>query len=418
MAVLPILTLDKFRPIIGDTAVDQIFTEASSLSEKSVLHINSTYEGGGVAEILNSLIILMNDAGIVTDWRVLHGNLDFFTITKKFHNALQGQRIHFTTKKKELFYLVNVNNAMFMHVTQDFVFVHDPQPLPLITCYTKCQPWVWRCHIDISNPVPDVWEYLKTFILKYDAMIVSMDKFKQQDLESAHLPQHVVPPSINPLNLKNRAIPQSTVSKYLTRYGIDVNRPIISQVSRFDKWKDPLGVIKVFQQVRKEANCQLVLAGSLATDDPEGQGMMEQLEKRIQNQRDIHLVMNAPDIVINSLQRQSALVLQKSLKEGFALTVSESLWKGTPVVASNIGGIPAQVVNGETGFLLEPMDNQGFVRSVLWLLNHPKRAKEMGVAGKRRVRQHFLITRHLLDYIRIIKIYVGSSPGDGSPRHK
>jgi trehalose synthase len=406
MAVLPILTLEKFRAIVGDAAIDNIFAEASSLSERSVLHINSTYEGGGVAEILNSLVILMNDAGIDTDWRVLHGNLDFFTITKKFHNALQGQRIHFTTKKKELYYMVNVNNSMFIHINQDFVFIHDPQPLPLITCYMKQQPWVWRCHIDISNPVCDVWEYLKTFIQKYDAMVVSMDKFKQPDLEAINFPQYVVPPSINPLNIKNRPIPQSTISRYLSRYNIDLNRPVISQISRFDKWKDPLGVIKVFKAIRDKCDCQLVLAGSLASDDPEGQGMMERLEKIVQKEKDIHLLLNAPDIVINALQRQSRVVIQKSLKEGFALTVSEALWKGTPVVASNVGGIPAQVINGVTGYVLEPQDNYGFAKHILWLLKHPDRAEEMGAAGREHVRTNFLITRHLLDYIRIIKLYV------------
>jgi trehalose synthase len=406
MTVLPILTLEKFRPIVGDDCIDTIFAEASSLSERKVLHINSTYEGGGVAEILNSLVILMNDAGIETDWRVLHGNLDFFTITKKFHNALQGQKIHFTKMKKELYYLVNVNNSMFLHINQDFVFIHDPQPLPLITCYVKRQPWVWRCHIDISNPVKDVWEYLKSFLMKYDGMIVSMDKFKQPDLEKLQFPQYVVPPSINPLNLKNKTIPKSTINRYLSRSNIDLDRPIICQISRFDKWKDPFGVIKVFKQVRKKTDCQLVLAGSLATDDPEGQGMMEQLERIVQKEDDVHLLLNTSDIVVNALQRQSNVIIQKSLKEGFALTVSEALWKGTPVVASNVGGIPAQVINGVTGYVLDPQDNAGFAKHITWLLSHPERAMEMGAAGREHVRENFLITRHLLDYIRIIKLYV------------
>jgi trehalose synthase len=403
MAVVAIKSLDKYQEIVGDSVVEKIRAEASSLSEKKMVHINSTYQGGGVAEILNSLIILLNDVGIETDWRILHGTLDFFTITKKFHNALQGDRINLSEKKKEIYYINNVNNAIFSHINHDFVVVHDPQPLPIITCYKKRQPWVWRCHIDISTPNREVWNYLKMFILKYDAMIISMEKFKPRDIPDRFIPQYIIRPSIDPLILKNRDIPSSTVSKYFTKYGIEQKKPIITQISRFDKWKDPEGMIKIFKLIKKKVDCELILAGSMATDDPEGQEIFENLEKLVEHEKDIRLIINAPDILINALQRTSAVIVQKSIKEGFAITVSEALWKGTPVVTSNVGGIPSQVIDGKNGFLLEPRDYAGFAEKIAYLVKHPAIAKKMGESGREHVKNNFLITRHLLDYIRLMK---------------
>ena len=403
MAILPVISLNKYREIVGDEVIEKIYNEASTLSEKSVVHINSTYQGGGVAEILNSLIILMNELGIKTDWRVLHGDLDFFTITKKFHNGLQGEKINLSNKKKEIFYINNVNNAIFTHINHDFVIVHDPQPLPIITCYKKKQPWIWRCHIDISSPMKQLWDYLKMFILKYDAMVVSMEKFKERDIPERIMPQYIIRPSINPLNLKNKRITNSTISRYLSKSGIDQEKPIICQVSRFDKWKDPQGLVKIFKLTKKKTDCQLVLVGSMATDDPEGQEIFENLEETLHEEKDVHLIINASDIVINTLQRASSVVIQKSLKEGFAITVSEALWKGTPVVASNVGGIPSQVIDGKNGFLIEPFDYTGFAEKINYLLKNPNIAKNMGKYGKNHVKNNFLITRHLLDYITLMK---------------
>jgi trehalose synthase len=403
MTIVTIKSLDKYQDIVGDHAIRNIRDEASSLSEKKMVHINSTYQGGGVAEILNSLVILLNDVGIETDWRILHGNLDFFTITKKFHNALQGDRINLSEKKKEIYYINNVNNAIFSHINHDFVVVHDPQPLPIITCYKKRQPWVWRCHIDISTPMKDVWDYLKMFILKYDAMIISMEKFKPRDIPERVMPHFIIRPSIDPLKIKNREIPSSTISKYLTKYGIDQNKPMITQISRFDKWKDPEGMIKIFKIVKRKVDCQLILAGSMATDDPEGQDIFENLEKLVEQEKDIRLIINAPDILINALQRASSVVVQKSLKEGFAITVSEALWKGTPVVTSNVGGISSQVIQGKNGYLLEPKDYAGFAEKIIYLIKNPDIAEKMGAFGKEYVKNNFLITRHLLDYIQLMK---------------
>ena len=403
MGIVPILTIEKYRQIIGDTEVEKIQDAASPLSEKKVAHINSTYQGGGVAEILNSLISLMNDVGISTDWRVLHGDLDFFTVTKKFHNALQGDEINLSDKKREIYYVTNVNNSVFTHINHDFVIVHDPQPLPIITCYKKKSSWIWRCHIDISSPNTEVWEYLKMFIYKYDAMIVSMDQFKEQNLPTYIMPQYIIRPSINPLNLKNREISDDTVERYLQKAGVEADKPIICQVSRFDKWKDPVGLINIFKLIKEKVDCQLVMAGSMATDDPEGQEIFENLEKMVAHDKDIHLILNASDIVINSLQRSAAVVVQKSLKEGFAITVSEALWKGTPVVASAVGGIPSQVIDGKNGYVVAPTDYEGFAERISKLITDKKRSEEFGVFGKEFVKKNFLITRHLLDYINLLK---------------
>ena len=239
------------------------------------------------------------------------------------------------------------------------------------------------------------------FILKYDGMIVSMDQFKEKRIPERVMPQYVIKPSIDPLNLKNKPISSSTISKYLMKAGLDEEKPIICQVSRFDKWKDPTGMVNIFRKAKEKVDCQLVLVGSMATDDPEGQEIFEELEKTVEQEKDVHLIINAPDIVINALQRTSVAIIQKSLKEGFAITVSEALWKGTPVIASNVGGIPSQVLDGKNGFLLEPYDYQGFADKIVYLIRNPMEAKKMGQFGKQHVKNNFLITRHLLDYIRL-----------------
>jgi trehalose synthase len=241
------------------------------------------------------------------------------------------------------------------------------------------------------------------FILKYDSMIVSMDKFKERDIPENIIPQHIIKPSIDPLNLKNKNISSSTISKYLSKSGIDQDKPIICQVSRFDKWKDPSGLVKIFKLLRKKVDCQLILVGSMATDDPEGQVIFERIEDMVRDEKDIHLIINASDIVINALQREASVIVQKSLKEGFGITVSEALWKGTPVVASDVGGISSQVIDGKNGFLLNPFDYDGFSEKILYLLKNPKVAQSMGNFGKNFVKDNFLITRHLMDYIQLMK---------------
>lgn len=292
---------------------------------------------------------------------------------------------------------------MFTHLEQhDLVIIHDPQPLPLISFYKKTQPWIFRCHIDISNPNKEVWDYLKGFIQKYDHFVVSLPEFKKDDL---NIPQSVIPPAIDPLAAKNKPVSEIKISKYLDKFGIDRKKPIISQVSRFDPWKDPVGVVKVFERVRKKMSCQLVLLGQFATDDPEGQKIFQSLQKKVdksQFKSDIKLVVVDSAFLVNCLQRASLVVIQKSLKEGFGLTVTEALYKGTPVVASKVGGIPLQVIDGENGFLHSPRDLDGFSSSIIKLLKDEKLRATMGKAGKEHVKKNFLITRLMLDWLYLM----------------
>jgi trehalose synthase len=401
--------LKDYRKIIGDGAVAAIQSKAERLSDKHILCISSTYQGGGVAEILNSLLLLLNQSGVKSGWRILHGSPDFFTVTKKFHNALQGEEIHLTGKKKELYYDTNRRFSIFTHIDHDLVFVHDPQPLPLIDFYRKSQPWIFRCHIDISNPNPRVWDYLKGFIEKYDRFVVSNEAYKKE----MKMPQSVVCPAIDPLDPKNRPVREGTVWKCLGMHGIDRGKPIISQVSRFDKWKDPLGVIKVFESVRDKADCRLVLLGSLALDDPEGQRIFERVRAKAEKSRhrnDIKLILAENDFLVNCLQKASSVVMQKSLREGFGLTVSEALYKGTPVVASAVGGIPLQVVDGVNGFLHEPANVRGFSGSVLKLLGDDKLRLELGKNGTEHVKRNFLITRLMSDWLDLFWLHLGAKP--------
>jgi trehalose synthase len=397
--------LEDYRKIVGDKVIGEIARKARGLYGKHILHINSTYQGGGVAEILNNLVPLMNDIGIDTGWRTLHGFPDFFEITKKFHNALQGESIHFTERKKRLYYQANGDFATYTHIDHDCVIIHDPQPLPLIKFYKKRQPWIWRCHVDLSNPNERLWEFLSSFMLRYDVVILSNKNYLKKDLP---VEQVVIYPAIDPLSSKNMDIPESDIAKYLKKYGISTDKPLITQISRFDKWKDPGGVIKVFKLVKEKIDCRLILCGNLATDDPEGIMMYERTEKEAQKlieNGDVVLVTDPAAsnfIFINALQRKSSVIVQKSSKEGFGLVVTEALWKGTPVVASNIGGIPLQIQDGENGFLLDFADTQGFADKIVTLLKDPALADEMGRKGREHVKNNFLITRLLIDYLDLL----------------
>ena len=396
------ISLDNYIEIVGNKVIAEIFRKARRLNGKQVLHINSTYQGGGVAEILHSLVPLMNDVGIDTDWNTLHGNPDFFTITKRFHNALQGDPVHLTKMKKKLYLEANEDFSKYNHIHHDCVIIHDPQPMPLIKVYKKKQPWVWRCHIDLSNPNSELWEFLSQFLIRYDMAIISNESYRQKGLA---MEQRVIYPAIDPVNSKNKELSDKDISKYLKKFGIDTDKPIISQVSRFDKWKDPEGVLKVFKLVKKEIDCRLVLCGSLATDDPEGPKLYERIKKnaeQLMDNGDVVLIISENNILVNALQRSSGAVIQKSIREGFCLAVTEALWKGTPVVASNVGGIPVQIKDGESGFLVEPDDTRGFADRVIKILNEPELAREVGEKGKETVRKNFLITRLLEDYLDLL----------------
>jgi trehalose synthase len=399
--------VNKYRKVVDKHTISQLIDRAEKFKDKHIVCISSTYQGGGVAEMLNSMVPLFDDLGIDVGWRILHGSPDFFTVTKKFHNALQGEKINFSDLKRDLYYETNKRFAKFTHLYHDMVIVHDPQPLPMIDFYQKKQPWVFRFHIDISQPNPLVWEYLGNFIKKYDHMVVSQESYKKDDIPIA---QSVIFPAIDPLSLKNRVIPENTVNRYLSRFGIYRDKPIVAQVSRFDKFKDPKGVMKIFNLVRKQRDCQLVLLGSMATDDPEGQKIYDSvLKEREKNvfKDDIKIIVVDNDILVNSLQRAADVVIQKSLREGFGLVVSEALYKETPVVASNVGGIPYQVKDGVTGFLHDPYDVVGFSESVLKILGDSQLRSELGKNGKDHVKKNFLITRLILDWFDLFEHYLG-----------
>ncbi len=392
------LKLKDYEGTVDEKVLEKIRIEAKPLEEKHIVHINSTYYGGGVAEMLNSLVPLCNDLGIRTGWRLLKGTPDFFSITKSFHNAIQGAELNLTDIKKQVYEDVNETNALISHLKDHhMIIIHDPQPLPLIKLYKKTQPWLWRCHIDLSNPNKELWEYLKGFISRFDHSVISKSSFKNR----IPTPSTIIYPAIDPLSTKNKEIDDQIIDKTLQKFGIDRDKPIISQISRFDKWKDPLGVVEAFKIVRKKAACRLVLLGSMATDDPEGQEIYDKIIRVTKDEKDIHVINFENDMLVNSLQRASSVVIQKSLKEGFGLTVSEALWKKTPVVAGNVGGIPLQVKHKKTGYLVNSAKE--CAKAVISLLENPKMAQKMGEQGKEHVRKNFLITRQLLDHIGLYK---------------
>jgi trehalose synthase len=390
-------TLDEYKTIIGEDAVDRIRKQARPLNKKTLAMFNSTNQGGGVAEILSSLVLLLNDCGVQTHWRLIKAKNDFFHVTKKMHNMLQGQEGTLTSEDQEVYARTIRTNLSFTHFDYDAVIIHDPQPCMLVEHgKKKGQPWVWRCHIDLSNPNSDAWHFLKPMVERYDRVIVSKEEYKQH----IKTPQVVIPPAIDPLSEKNRAMDEEAAKQRLRLWNIDPERPIISQVSRFDKWKNPLGVIETFKEVKKRTDCQLVLLGSAASDDPEGAAMYNQVVQAAKGEKDIHVINFESDLLVNALQRQSAVVLQLSLKEGFALTVSEALWKGTPVVASDVGGIGLQVRDGVDGYLVD--SPQTAAERVYRLLVDGEVRARMGEAGKELVRERFLITRLLEDYLKLL----------------
>jgi len=395
--------LEDYRGIVSDEIITDLHRRTSLLHDKHVVHMNSTAQGGGVAEMLYALVPLMNDVGVDAGWRVLVGSDDFFGVTKKFHNGLQGDRVNLTENKKRLYVQANESFSQYNHISRhDAVIIHDPQPLPIIRFYKKRQPWIWRCHIDLTSPDPELWEFLKGYIMRYDLMIVSHEQYLRPDLT---VEQCVINPAIDPLSQKNIRLPERTVMKYIKRHGVPLDKPLITQVSRFDKWKDPEGVVEVFKRVRERVDCRLVLAGNMATDDPEGLAIYERVRKRagrLIESGDVIFLLGASDTAINALQRVSSVVLQKSLREGFGLTVSEAMWKGTPVVAGAVGGIPLQVIDGETGFLVDPADLDQTADRVATLLEDPVLAGAIAERGVEHVREHFLVTRLLGHYLELL----------------
>ncbi|MCK9299062.1 glycosyltransferase [Methanoculleus sp. YWC-01] len=387
-------TIGDYERYIGKEAVHRIKAKARPLRDLHVMHMNSTYYGGGVSQILSSLTLLMNSLGIQTGWRVVHGPPDFFSVTKKFHNALQGARINLTGRKKEVYESVIQENAVRNHLDHDVVFVHDPQPLPLITHYRKKSPWVWRCHLDLTAPNPKVWNYLVPFIEKYDAVVLSCGEYRR-DLRK---PQVFFTPGIDPFSIVNKELSESAIDERLQHYDIPTDLPLVVQISRFDHWKDPEGVIRAFEKARKEEECTLVLVGNVATDDPEGAEVYRSI---LAHKNERVIVLSVQDgALVNALQRRAAVVLQKSIREGFGLTVSEAMWKGAAVIGGNVGGIRYQIQDGETGFLVSSVDEAA--ERIVRLLRDPDLAERLGRAARERVRENFLFTRTVEQYLDMI----------------
>lgn len=389
------IRLEDYAPIVGSAAIDELTTLARHLEGRVIQNINSTSVGGGVAEILTRMIPLLKQMGIDARWDVIKGNEKFFSVTKKFHNALHGVPVDVTEEEYEWFMEVNRQNAAEM-TFGDIVFVHDPQPIGLVEQRAKSGGnWIWRCHIDSSGPDKKVWKFLEKYIKHYDVAVFSAPAFAAK----LAVRQILISPSIDPLSEKNRPLKEGAVKEVFERFGIDQSRPIVTQISRFDYLKDPLGVIKAYKIAKKYIDLQLVLAGGGATDDPEGPVIMEQVKNEAEKDKDIFVLFLPPssDYEINALQRGSTIVLQKSLREGFGLTVAEALWKAKPVIAGAVGGIPLQITHKQSGILTHSVE--GTAHWIKQLINDPDFAKRLGISGREHIKNNYLITRHIKDYL-------------------
>lgn len=390
------LKIRNYEPIVGKNVIDELELFASRLTGKTIQNVNSTAVGGGVAEILMRMVPLLNELGVDAFWDVIKGNEKFFEVTKKMHNALHGSKVAFSQEEIDLFNEINEINSRTMDFRGDIMFIHDPQPIGLIQRKKDLgRKWIWRCHIDFSRPDNFTWNFLKSYIEQYDVSIFSAPSFARD----ISIPQVLIAPSIDPLSDKNCELNQDVIDSVLARFNINKERPIITQISRFDYLKDPVGVIKAFKEVRKYIDCQLVLAGGGATDDPEGEKVLAEVREASSDNPDIFLLLLPPasDIEINALQRASTVVLQKSLREGFGLTVSEALWKAKPVIASAVGGIPLQITHKYSGLLTHTIEGTAF--ALKQLLQSPEYAKKLGENGREHIRRNYLITRHLKDYL-------------------
>jgi len=393
---MPDTDIKQYISFVGQGVIDELYLLGERLKGKVIQNINSTPVGGGVAEILTRMIPLLRQLEVDARWDVIKGNEKFFSITKKIHNALHGENIGITNEDLEYFLLINRQNTDEINFYGDIIFIHDPQPIALVEKKNQIgRKWIWRCHIDFTEPRPEIEDFLKKYIEQYDCAIFSAPAFSRD----VNIPQILISPSIDPLSDKNRDLPEEIIESILDRFNIDKERPIVTQISRFDYLKDPLGVIKVYKMVKRYIDCQLVLAGGGAVDDPEGMKVLEEVKSVSEQDPDIYVIYLPPssDIEINALQRASSVILQKSLKEGFGLTVAEALWKAKPVIASAVGGIPLQIAHKYSGILTHSIEGTAYY--LKQLLNEPEFARKLGLNGREHIKNNFLITRHLRDYL-------------------
>ncbi len=397
--------LADYGTVAGEDAIERIRAAAAPLHGARVLHVNATAYGGGVAELLSTHVPLLRDVGIEAEWQVIHGSEEFFGVTKAVHNALQGAPIEWTNEMQHTYLEKVLDNALLIEGEFDYVVIHDPQPAAIralsgaSSVNRPSTKWIWRCHIDLTNANPDVWEFFRPYVEQHDASVWTMPEFVPASLAMDRIVQ--APPCIDPLSVKNLDLPVPFVAEICKQYGIDPDQPIMCQVSRYDPWKDPIGVIEAYRIVREQIpEVQLILAGSMATDDPEGFQVWEEVDAARRGDRNIHLLSNIQqvgNVQVNAFQRAADVVIQKSLREGFGLTVSEGLWKGRPVIGGNVGGIVPQIQPNETGFLVSSVEE--CAARALELLHDPARADAMGVAGREHVRRNYLSTRELEDWI-------------------
>ncbi len=400
-------SIEDYEPLIGANQTERLLQKARQLRDIHVVNVNSTYYGGGVAEILSSLTLLMNASGIECGWRLIQGRPDFFSVTKKMHNALQGGEINLSELKRDIYEEVVFENAARIHLDHEMVIVHDPQPLPLICHYRKKVPWIWRCHVDLTRPDPELWSYLRRFIDRYDAVVLSLPEYAQKVAPA----QRFIMPAINPFSTTNAELSDDEIEDRLDHYDIPTDLPLVVQISRFDKWKDPQGVIDAFRIARNEVDATLVLVGNVATDDPEGGELFESLcacrDERIR-------ILSVQDTaLVNALQRRAAVVLQKSLREGFGLTVTEAMWKGAAVIGGNVGGIRHQIDDGRNGFLVDSVEEAA--DRIVRILKDPDLGRQLGERARETVRERFLLTRLMEDWLDLMGAFEPSFRLRGGP---
>lgn len=399
--------LESYEDIVGKEEINELRLLGERLHGKVIQHVNSTAVGGGVAEILTRMVPLMKELGLEAYWDVIKGGEDFFQVTKTFHNALHGKKARIYKRMFDIYRANTEMNLRTFRINGDIMLIHDPQPAGLIEKKNGGQKWIWRCHIDVSNPHQKVWEFIKNMVQKYDASIFSVPAFAKE----LPIRQFLITPSIDPLSDKNRELPKEQVDSIIEGFGIDLDRPIITQISRFDRLKDPVGVIEAFKTARRSVDCQLVLAGGGAADDPEGAEVLKEVKERAAGDKDIHILenMESAPIEVNALQSGSTIIMQKSIREGFGLTVTEALWKRRPVIAGAAGGIMLQIKDNATGMLVHSVEGAAY--AIRYLLTNPDFAARLGENGHEHVKQNFLITRHLKEYLLLFLAVINGEKG-------
>jgi trehalose synthase len=388
------INIDDFREHVGDATIDRIVAKADTLKGQRVIHMNSTFHAGGVVEILLSLVGLQNQLGINTEWRLLRGTPEFYEVTREMHDALQNGEIDLTAEKKRIYEQTFRDNAVQNHLDHDAVYMHDHHTMGMIEHYRKRGPWIWRCHLDLSAPHPDVIAYLRRFADQFSAMIAILEEYRQ-DFE---VPQYFFLPAIDPTKEKSRMLSEAEVSEALAAFAIPDDLPIVTQISRFDRWKDPHGVVDAFEEARKHVDMRLVLVGNRPADDPAENELLDRLLERRSDR--VFVIETSDQVLVSALQQHAAVVLQKSLREGFGLTVSEALWKGRPVIGGNVGGIKRQIDDGVNGYLVDTPAEAA--ERIVELVSDPDKAREMGARGREKVRGNFLITRLLEQHLDLL----------------